>query len=358
MRAKPCERILGFRCRNERIDVTGSRVCSAYVLESLGYDGLVQRRRKVALPGRGQVLVRMRAASLNYRDLKILKGIYAAPPKLPIVPLSDGAAEIVEVGSGVDRFKAGDRVLPIYWEGWHSGPLTPERKGWKQKSGDVDGVAIEYATYDEADVLPIPASLSYEEAACLPCAGVTAWHGLVYMGHVKAGDSVLVMGSGGVSVAGLQIAKMSGARVIALSGDDEKLQRLMNMGATDGLNYKRTPDWGQVVAKLTDGRGVDHVLEVGGAGTIGQSVRAAKDGGHIASIGDLTGQFASGAIERNIRLTPIAVGSREMTEDLMRAIDLHREMPVIDSYFPFSRLKDALAYLESGRHFGKIVIRF
>jgi NADPH:quinone reductase-like Zn-dependent oxidoreductase len=152
---------------------------------------------------------------------------------------------------------------------------------------------------------------------------------------------------------------MSGARVIALSGDDEKLRRLLNMGATDGLNYRKTPNWGHAVARLTEGRGVDHVLEVGGAGTIGQSIQAAKDGGHIASIGDLTGQFASGTImERGIRLTPIAVGSREMTEDLMRAIDLHREMPVIDSHYPFSRLKDALGYLESGMHFGKIVVRF
>lgn len=335
------------------------RDAAAFVIESLGFEGLVQRRRKIASPGPNQVLVRMRAASLNFRDLKILKGIYSIQPKLPIVPLSDGSGEIVEIGSDVKNFKIGDRVAATYMEGWHTGPLTAERKGWKQKSGDVDGTAIEYAAYDQADVLLIPDSLSYEEAACLPCAGVTAWHGLVYVGHIKPGDTVLVMGSGGVSVAGLQIAKMAGARILALSSDDTKLRHLLKLGAADGLNYRTTPDWGQAIKRLTQGRGVDHVLEVGGAGTIHQSIAAAADGAHIASVGNLTGQFARGdVVDRGIRITPITVGSREMQEALMRAINMHREMPVIDRSYPFAQLKEALAYLETGKHFGKVVMMF
>lgn len=335
------------------------RRTKAFVLETLGYDGLIERERDVPETGPGQILVRMRAASINFRDLKILKGVYARNPKLPVVLLSDGAGEVVEAGSGVNRFRPGDRVLPIYMEGWHSGPLNPDPGNRKSKGGDVDGTAIEYAVYNEADVLPIPDSLSYEDAACLPCAGVTAWHALVYVGHVKAGDTVLIMGSGGVSLFGLQIAKMSGARVIATSSSDAKLRRMIAMGASDGINYKTTPDWENAVRRLTGGRGVDHVLEVGGSGTIAQSIQATKDGGHIETAGNLSGEFASATFaERNIRVTPIVVGSREMTEDLMRAIDLNRQMPVIDSRFRFTDLKQALAHLESGQHFGKVVITF
>jgi len=332
---------------------------SAFVMESLGYDGLILRERQLQRPGSRQLLVRMRAASLNFRDLKILKGVYAKQPQLPVIPLSDGAGEVVEAGSQVSKFRSGDRVLATYMEGWHTGPATAERKGWKQKGGDVDGTATEYALYDQDDLVPIPASLSYEEAACLPCAGVTAWHGLVYVGHVKPGDTVLVMGSGGVSVAGLQIARMAGARVIALSSSDDKLKRLCALGASDGINYTQTPKWGSAVADLTEGRGVDHVLEVAGEGTIGQSIAAAKDGGHIASIGNLTGKFAAqGTVERGVRITPIVVGSREMTEDLMRAIHMHGQLPVIDSRFAFHQLKEAMRYLEAGKHFGKVVITF
>ena len=335
------------------------RTANAFVLESLGYDGLVKRARTVPEPGPGQVLVRMKAASLNFRDLKILKGVYAKNPRLPVVVLSDGAGEIVGAGPGVSTFKAGDRVLATYMEGWHSGPMTLAREGWKSKSQDVDGTATELAIYSCEDVLRIPDSLSYEQAACLPCAGVTAWHALVYVGHVKAGDTVLVMGSGGVSIFGLQIAKMNGAQVIATSSDDAKLQRLLELGASHGINYKNEPKWEEAVLKLTKGRGVDHVLEVGGSATIRQSIRATKDGGQIETVGNLTGQFASNAeTERGIKITAITVGSREMTEDLMRAIDLHRQLPVIDRLFPFADLKPALAYLESGAHFGKVVVTF
>lgn len=328
-----------------------------FVLESLGYDGLVERTRAVLPPAPGQVMVRMKAASLNFRDIKILRGLYAQDPKLPIVPLSDGSGEVVEVGPGVSRYRAGDRVVCTYWEGWHTGPMTERPSTSRQKAAEVDGTALEYAVYDEIEVIPIPESLSYEQAACLPCAGVTAWHALVYDGHVKAGDTVLVMGSGGVSVFGLQIAKMRGARIIATSGDDAKLQRLLAMGASAGVNYRKVSEWGKAVRGLTGGCGVDIVLEVGGLGNLDQSLEATRDGGLIQSVGNLTGEFLrTGLAERGIRTKLISVGSREMTQELIQAIDLHRAMPVIDSKFCFGELKEALAYLEDGEHFGKVVI--
>jgi NADPH:quinone reductase-like Zn-dependent oxidoreductase len=332
----------------------------AFALESNSYAGLVLTERKVPEVGRGQVLVRMRAASLNFRDLKILKGTYSRPPKLPIVLLSDGAAEIVKIGDGVSGFAPGDRVLPIYMQGWYDGPWTGRlQPGWGSRGGDIDGVALDYAVYDQNDLLPIPDSLSFGEAACIPCAGVTAWHGLVSVGRLKAGQTVLVMGSGGVSIFAIQIARMMGVRVIATSSDDDKLRRLIELGASDGINYARMPDFGAAARELTGGRGVDHVVEVGGSQTLPQSLLATRDGGSIASIGNLTGSFAQqGPAERGIQVTEIAIGSREMTAELMSAIAMNGQMPVIDSVFPFEHLKDALAHLEGGRHFGKVVVRF
>lgn len=335
------------------------RSSKTFVLETLGYDGLRECMRPVASPRADQVLIRMRAASLNYRDLKILKGIYARQPQLPIVPLSDGAGEVIEVGPEVRSAKVGDRVIPIYMEGWYDGPKTVVRDGWKSRGGDIDGTATEYALYRERDVVLLPASMSFEEAACLPCAAVTAWHALVCVGGIKAGDTVLVMGSGGVSIFALQFAKIHGARVIATSSNDSKLRRLIALGATDGINYRTMPNWEERVRDLTHGRGVDHVIEVGGTGTIRQSVRATRDGGNIEVVGDLTGAFGSSAIaERGIQITSIVVGSRAMTEDVVRTIDVHKEAPIIDSRFPFADLKLAVEHLESGRHFGKIVIVF
>lgn len=335
----------------------GERSSRTFVLEALGYDGLRERMRPVAPPRADQVLIRMRATSLNYRDLKILKGMYARPPQLPLVPLSDGAGEVIEVGAEVRHTKVGDRLMPIYMEGWYEGPITTARDGWKSRGGDIDGTATEYALYRERDVVALPASMSFEEAACLPCAAVTAWHALVCVGGVKAGDTVLVMGSGGVSIFALQFAKIHGARVIATSSDDSKLRRLIALGASDGINYREVPDWEERVRDLTNGRGVDQVIEVGGAGTIRQSVRATRDGGNIAVVGDLTGGFGSAKFsERGVQIAPIVVGSRAMIEDVVRAIDVHGEPPVIDNRFPFTDLKRAFEHLESGRHFGKIVV--
>ena len=337
-------------------------MAKAYVLERIGYDGLNERIREVPETAEDEVLVRIRAASLNFRDLKILKGIYARNPTLPVVVLSDGAGEVVEVGTNVERFRTGDRVMPIYMAGWHSGPMAPIGAGHDGRmslGGDIDGTGTEYLHGHQDDLVAIPDSLSYEEAACLPCAAVTAWHALVYLGHVRAGETVLAMGSGGVSTFALQFAKISGARVIATSSDDAKLRRLIELGASDGINYNKTANWGEAVSELTNGRGVDHVVEVGGSGTIKQSIRATRDGGCIEIVGNLSGEFPADTLaERDIRMTTLVVGSREMTVDMLRAIDMHRVKPVIDRQFAFADLKQALAYLETGKHFGKIVVTF
>jgi len=335
------------------------RYSKTFILEKFDFDSLKQHRLSVPKIGPHQVLIKMKAASLNFRDLKIVNGLYARPPNLPITLLSDGAGKIVKAGLNITKFSIGDRVIPIYMSGWYGGPLSGRHAGWKALGGDIDGVASEFVIFDESDILLIPDCLSYEQAACIPCAGVTAWHALVYVGNIKPGDTVLLLGSGGVSVFGLQIAKMGGARVIMTSSNTSKLQRLIDLGAWRGINYQETPNWGEKALELTNGRGVDHVVEVGGKGTIKESLRATKDNGHIAVIGDLSGAFSSTRLmERKIQMTPITVGSLQMTSDLLRAINYNKELPVIDKIFPFSKLKTALAYLKRGNHLGKVVIKF
>ena len=331
----------------------------AYVLEELGYAGLYLRDRTVPALRPHEVLVRMRAASLNFRDIKIIRGIYARRPVLPVVILSDGAGDVSAVGPEVQRIAEGDRGIPIYMNGWHHGPLSGRHSGWKGLGGDVDGTATKFAVFHEDDVVGIPDGLSYEEAACIPCAGVTAWHALVDSGQIKTGDTVLTQGSGGVSIFGLQIALMSGAQVLAISSNDKKLDRLRDMGASVTVNHKTTPDWDQEILLATGGVGVDHVLEVGGDGTMERSIRATAKGGNIAVVGDLSGRLSElNSDEHQIRMSAIIVGSRSMMEQLLRAITLHSRTPVIDRIFPFAKLREALAYLEQGWHFGKVVIKY
>jgi NADPH:quinone reductase-like Zn-dependent oxidoreductase len=274
------------------------------------------------------------------------------------VPLSDGAGEVAAVGDGVTRVRAGDRVAGCFMPAWVDGEPT-EAKARSALGGGGTGMLAEYVVLPAEGLVRCPDHLSDEEAATLPCAAVTAWHALVTEGGVKAGDVVLTQGTGGVSVFALQFARRLGARVIATSGSDAKLARVVQMGASDGINYKTTPEWGGRARELT-GLGVDHVVEVGGAGTMPESMRAVRMGGRVSLIGVLSGagQFnPTPVLMKNLRVQGIFVGSREMFEAMNRAIALHKMRPVVDRVFPLSEARAALHHMEGGSHFGKVVIR-
>lgn len=329
------------------------------IKQASGIDSLTLVERPDPKPGYGQVLVKIKAVSLNYRDLLVVKGAYSRNLPLPLIPCCDGAGEVVEVGEDVTRVKTGDRVAGIFFQTWISGELD-ESKAKSALGGAIDGVLAEYVLFHQDGLVRIPEHLSYEEAATLPCAAVTAWNGLITQGNLKAGDSVLVLGTGGVSIFALQFAKISGARVIATSSSDEKLDRVKHLGASDGINYKSVPDWDKKVLELTGRRGVDHVVEVGGVGTLAKSLRAVRMGGHISLIGVLSGVGEANplpAVMKNIRIQGIYVGSRDMFEAMNRAIAVHQLRPVIDRVFPFEETHEAYRYMESGAHFGKVVIR-
>jgi NADPH:quinone reductase-like Zn-dependent oxidoreductase len=306
-----------------------------------------------------QVRVRMRAASLNYRDLLVATGAYDPRMKLPIVPLSDGAGEVVEIGSHVTRFKVGDRVANLFMPGWLEGELTQE-KGQSALGAHNNGILAEQVDLHEDAWVRIPNHLTFEQAATLPCAAVTAWNALVTQGSLNAGDSVLLQGTGGVSLFALQFAKISGGRIIITSSSDEKLGRALKMGASEGINYRTTPDWDKRVRELTEGRGVDHIVEVGGAGTLPRSFKAVRSGGLVSLIGVLTGAGEVNPMPllmKGVTMRGIYVGSRAMFEAMNRAIELHKLEPVIDRVFDFGQIGEALTYLKSGAHFGKVVIR-
>jgi len=327
-------------------------------LSTFTLDSVAIAERPEPRPGPGEVLIRVRACSLNYRDLLIIKGLYNKKLPLPLVPLSDGAGEVSAVGDGVTRVRAGDRVAGCFMPAWIDGEPT-EAKAKSALGGGGTGMLAEYVVLPAEGVVRVPDHLSDEEAATLPCAAVTAWHALVTEGGVKAGDVVLTQGTGGVSVFAIQLARLLGARVIATSGSDAKLERVRQLGASDGINYKMTPEWGGKARELT-GAGVDHVVEVGGAGTMPESMRATRMGGRISLIGVLSGagQFnPTPVLMKNLRVQGIFVGSREMFEAMNRAIALHQLRPVIDRAFPMSEIRAALRHLESGAHFGKVVIR-
>jgi NADPH:quinone reductase-like Zn-dependent oxidoreductase len=310
--------------------------------------------------GPGEVVVRVRAAALNFRDLLMLKGLYNPRLPLPMVPLSDGAGEVATVGAGATRFKPGDRIAAAFMPGWVSG-APDEAKAHSALGGGGPGMLAQMVALPESGVVAIPEHLSFEEAATLPCAAVSAWHAVVTEGQVKAGDTVLVQGTGGVSIFALQFARLNGARVIALSGSDDKLTRVTAMGASDGINYRTTPDWDRAVLELTAGAGVDHVVEVGGAGTLDRSLRAVKIGGRISLIGVLSGGTGEVSVfpvlMKAVRVQGILVGSVEMFQAMNRAIALHRLRPVIDRVFPMEQTAEALRHMEAGAHFGKVVIR-
>jgi NADPH:quinone reductase-like Zn-dependent oxidoreductase len=327
--------------------------------ETKGIDSLIRIERDVPKPADGEVLVRIHAVSLNYRDLLIAHGKYARGLKLPLIPLSDGAGEVIAVGSGVTRLQRGDRVAGIFMQNWLSGEISPY-VARSALGGSVDGVLAEYVVFPEDGVVQIPTHLSYEEAATLPCAAVTAWNALT-SSMLKPGITVLIQGTGGVSAFALQFARLAGARVIATSSSDEKLKKAAELGASDGINYRSVPDWDKAVIERTDGIGVDHIIEVGGPGTLARSLNAVRVGGRISVIGLLTGPDTAvnpmPILGKQIQVQGIFVGSREMFEAMNRAISLHQMRPVVDRVFPFDEAREAVRYLESGKHFGKIVIK-
>lgn len=332
----------------------------AYEVKQFGLENLAIVEREKPKARSQEVVVKFHAMSLNYRDLMFVKGTYNPRATLPAVPLSDAAGEVVEVGDSVTLWKVGDRVCPNFNQGWLEGERSAQKDRSSLGGGDLEGVAREVGVFHESGLVRIPDHLTYDEAATLPCAAVTAWNALVVSGGLKAGDTVLTLGTGGVSIFSLQFAKMHGALAIATSSSDEKIARVRELGADHTINYKKTPDWDKEVSKLTGGFGVDHVVEVGGAGTLSKSINATRIGGHIAVIGVLA---SGGGIDpvkilmKGLRLQGIFVGSRRMFEEMNRAIVASRLVPVIDKTFAFDQLPEALAYMESGSHFGKIIVK-
>jgi NADPH:quinone reductase-like Zn-dependent oxidoreductase len=338
----------------------------AYPITQFGIDNLKQ----IALPEPqvtpGTVLIKVHAVSLNYRDLMMVKGFYNPKMALPRIPCSDGAGEVVAIGEGVTRAKVGDRVCGIFMQRWLDGPLT-EDKSKQALGGDVDGMLTEYALLPEDGVVRFPQHLSYEEAATLPCAGVTAWNALHHAGEpvspAQSGDTVLIQGTGGVSIFALQFAKLLGLTVIGTSSSDEKLARARTLGLSGGCNYKKNPDWSKWATEVTGGTGPDRIIEVGGAGTFGQSLRAVRVVGVVAQIGVLSGAATSDPLaltpilHKQVRVQGIYVGSRAMFEQMNASIATSKLHPAVDRVFAPDQVREAFHHMESASHFGKIVIR-
>lgn len=325
---------------------------------STSLDGLVQVERDEPRPGPGQVLVRVRATSLNFRDLALVTGNYpGGAVQRDLVPLSDGAGEVAEVGEGVTRFAAGDRVAGTFFQTWAEGRPP---KGMAPLGSPLDGMLAEYVVLDEAGLVAVPAHLSWEQAASLPCAGVTAWNALMASDRILPGETVLLLGTGGVSIFALQFARLAGARVIVTSSSDEKLARARSLGADIGINYQRRPDWDAAVLEHTGGAGVDHVVEVGGAGTLARSFNAVGFGGQVSLIGVLSGREGDtsphGLMFKWARLQGIFVGNRVMFENMNRAIAANGLAPIVDRVFPFDEARQAFELMAAGGHFGKIAI--
>ena len=307
-----------------------------------------------------QVLVKVAACSLNFRDLGIVRGTYRMPVREKLVPLSDGAGEVIEVGPGVTRVKAGDKVAGCFFQRWPGGEPSPQVQA-SALGGSIDGMLAEYAVLEEEGVVKIPQHLSVEEGATLPCAAVTVWHAMMQHAHLIAGQTVLLQGTGGVSIFGLQFAHAMGILAIITSSSDDKLARAKMLGAACGINYKSTPEWDKAAVEFTGGRGVDHVVEVGGAGTLARSFGAIRVGGKISMIGGLSGaatELNPGLIlAKRANVQGISVGSTQMFEAMNAAITANRVKPVIDRVFGFDEVQAAYQHMASGAHFGKIVIR-
>ncbi len=333
----------------------------AWQIAKFGIDSLELVERQTPgsepVPGPGEVVVAVRAVSLNFRDLMMVKGLYNPKMRLPRIPCSDGAGEVVETGPGVTMWKKGDRVAGIFMQNWLDGPLTPERARGAL-GGDIDGMLAERAVLRETGLVRVPEHLSFEEAATLPCAAVTAWNALA-AGHVKPGDTVLIQGTGGVSLFALQFARLRGARVIGISSSDEKLSRAAAMGLDAGFNYRSDPEWDRWAVDQTGGKGVDLVVEVGGSGTLARSLKAIRTGGTVAQVGVLAGTAEPVAIplilHKVARIQGIYVGSRHDFVEMNRAVALAQLRPVHED-FGWMRAREVFGRMEQGGHFGKLVL--
>lgn len=339
---------------------------TALRLNAFGLENIANLSLEAApLPPLGptDVHVRLHAASLNYRDLMVIRGQYNPKMQLPRILGSDAAGEVVAAGPAVTRFKPGDRVCTLFFQDWLSGGIQP-LTGKSALGGAIDGVFATERILPETGIIHAPANLTFEEASTLPCAALTAWNALVEQGQLHAGQTVLLQGTGGVSLFALQIAKMSGATIILTSSSDEKLDRGRRLGAAHSINYKSTPDWDKSAKELTNGIGVDHVVEVGGQGTITKSLNAVRPAGHVHVIGVLSGTGAEGGpgldvrsvLAKSVHINGIYVGSRAMFERMNAAIAANNLRPIIDRVFPLTEFRSAFEHMQDGNHFGKIVL--
>ena len=338
----------------------------AFPITSFGIENLQPRELPIPEVQPGTVLVKVHAVSLNYRDLMMVRGLYNPKMHLPRIPCSDGAGEVVAVGPGVDRVVLGDRVCGIFMQQWLDGHLT-EEKSKLALGGDADGMLAEYVLLSQEGVTRFPSHLTYEEASTLPCAAVTAWNALHIAGDpanpITAGSTVVIQGTGGVSIFALQFAKHFGATVLGTSSSDEKLARAGTLGLDSGLNYNQDPEWARWIMDSTNGIGADRVIEVGGAGTLGQSLRALRPGGTVSQIGVLSGVASAEPfpfaliLHKQLRIQGIYVGSRAIFEQMNVEIEQSRLKPVIDRVFEFDQSPRAFEHMQHAAHFGKIVIR-
>jgi len=331
----------------------------AIEIQKFGMEGLALVDRPEPQPGRGEVLVRIRAVSLNFRDYLTVIGQYNPKYRLPLIPVCDAAGEVVAVGEDVTEWKTGDRVASVFAPKWQSGAPSLDQLR-STVGGPLDGTLTELRVFPDYGLVRIPEYLPDEEAATLSCAGVTAWSAL-RQGQVTAGDVVVAQGTGGVSIFAMQLAKLMGARVIVTSSSDDKLQRAKDLGADDGINYKEKPNWSKEVRRLTRMRGADHIIEVGGPGTLEQSLRSVRLFGHVSLIGVLAGRSAeldlTPALMQNVRIQGVVVGSRADYAEMLRAMEQHEMRPVVGSVYELKDFRAAFEEMQAGRHFGKIVIK-
>ena len=332
---------------------------TALRLTSFGLDHLTASPLELPPLGPTDVHVRFHAASLNYRDLMVVRGQYNPKMQLPRIPGSDAAGEVVAVGPEVTRLKPGDRVASLFFQTWHDGEIL-NSTGKSALGGPIDGVFATDRILPETGLIAIPDSLSFAEAATLPCAALTAWNALVEKGHLFAGETVLLLGTGGVSLFALQFAKAHGATTILTSSSDDKLARARPLGADHTINYRSTPDWDAEVLRLTNGRGVDHVVEVGGPGTLPRSLNAVRQGGHVYLIGVLSapgeGVNVMPVLQKSIHLDGVYVGNTAMFTRMNAAITANKIKPVIDQTFHLAEARKAFEQMQNGSHFGKIVL--